>query len=203
MKRLFIFAVMFFIAAPVFSQTFQAPSGNQAVVVASCGTAPTGYPTTSGQRAPLVVDTNGNICTTSASGTPSSVNVQQAGGATLNTTAIPGGFATSTVACSGATCYTAPVNSGLVVVASGSTSTVLAATTALDSLHCANIGEGSSVNLTITDGANKYIVGPNFVMPAKSQYDAPAGMIRSIFASGILMSASAANVVNCWVTGKQ
>jgi hypothetical protein len=66
MKTLFVSLIL--VAGTAFGQTYQAPSENGAVVVASCGTAPTGYPTTSGVRAPNTVDVNGNACTSGGGG---------------------------------------------------------------------------------------------------------------------------------------
>jgi hypothetical protein len=56
------------IAGTAFGQTYQAPSENGAVVVAACGTAPAGYPATSGTRAPNTVDVNGNACSSGGGG---------------------------------------------------------------------------------------------------------------------------------------
>lgn len=131
----------------------------------------------------------------------SSVNVTQIGGTAVNTS-FPGGLTVVTGVCSGATCFSSPVNSGVTVIASGSTSTIFAVTTELDGLHCDNTN-ASAVTLTGTDGSNNYFIGPGFSMPGLSQYDAPPGMLGTIFASGIKMSAGTASSINCWVRGKQ
>jgi hypothetical protein len=66
MKTLLLSLIL--IASTAFGQTYQAPSENGAVIVATCGTAPTGYPATSGTRAPNTVDVNGNACTSGGGG---------------------------------------------------------------------------------------------------------------------------------------
>jgi hypothetical protein len=66
MKTLLLSLIL--IASTAFGQTYQAPSENGAVIVATCGTAPSGYPTTSGVRAPNTVDVNGNACSSGGGG---------------------------------------------------------------------------------------------------------------------------------------
>lgn len=140
--------------------------------------------------------------------TPNVVGVQgNASGVPIPVTLPTGGITVSPSICSGATCYTSPVNAGATVISSGSTSTLFAATTGIIDGHCNNV-TNAAVTLTMTDGNNVAFVGTttngaSFSIPAVSSFSFPPGLIGSIMTSGIRASASAANAITCWVRGLQ
>lgn len=153
----------------------------------------------------------GTISTTpSASGTQNT-NITQVGSQAVVTNgngvmavagAASSGMIVTTAACSGATCYTSPVMTGITTIASGSTSTIYASTTMLTGAHCTNI-TASAVNFTLTDGANSYLIGPNFSIPANSFLDLPTGLVGVLATSGVRASAGTAASVACTFNGKQ
>src|SRR5262245_40756276 len=64
MKKLLFICVLLCVPAMVYAQQppYNGPSSNGSIVVATCGTAPTGFPTGTGSRVPTTVDTNGQTC---------------------------------------------------------------------------------------------------------------------------------------------
>ncbi len=105
--------------------------------------------------------------------------------------------------CSGATCYTSPVNQGAVVIASGSTSNIFSSTAAIDpGAFCSNIHPTTTATLALTDGNNAQIAAASFSMP-------PAAILPLTFLAGTILdaglraSASASNVIRCWFHGHQ
>lgn len=112
------------------------------------------------------------------------------------------GMSVIVTGCSAATCYTYPVNTGVAVIASGSTSTLFSTTTLLQSFRCNN-QNAAAVTISVTDGNNAYFVGPLFSMAGLSNTEFQANNSGSIMAAGVKASASAANSINCWASGKQ
>lgn len=140
-----------------------------------------------------------NVNVTQVAGQPTATN---GNGVIAVAGAASSGLIVITAACSGATCYTSPVKAGAIVIASGSTSTLFAATTALDTGSFCNNQTASSVTLTVTDGNNAYIHGPTFSIPAFG-YLSFNDIQGSVFTSGVKMSASASSAIVCWMNGKQ
>lgn len=177
------------------------------IVVAACG----GSALTAGQAYYVTIDLTGKLCagiggtvTINSGGLATSAN-QTNGSQVATVTQGPAGTAgwpTYLQACSGATCYSSPVNSGATVVASGSTSQIFSTTTALGPGHCNN-KLAAAVNFTIMDGSSNYLLGPNFSIPSLGSYDFPLGLIGQISASGLNMSAGTASAITCWVRGAQ
>lgn len=137
------------------------------------------------------------------------VNIRQVGGTTIGTSVPVTGTLTPAAgsvvnvgACSGATCYTTGVNSGITTITSGSTSTLFAATTDVQSIWCVNV-TASDATITITDGNNAYYVGPTFTLTAKNNGFLLNSANGIIFAGGVRASAGTAGAINCQVAGKQ
>ena len=162
--------------------------------------------TQSGTWSSRTQDGSGNLITSTTSGSDArglAVNVISGSGLTITqgTAATTTGWPFVIAACSGATCYTSGVNSGLVTLASGSTSTIFASTVLVQSLRCNN-SSGGAVVVHITDGNNAYFVGPSYSLAANSNVEFAPSPNGSLLTSGLRASAGTASAVNCWVTGK-
>jgi len=111
------------------------------------------------------------------------------------------GTITGTVTVTPNVTYATGYNPGVTVVASGSTSTITSTATLLQELHLNNIA-AAAVTVSVTDGNNVFIVGPNYSIPALSNLQLNFG-VGILAAGGIKASAGTANSINMFVGGRQ
>lgn len=98
--------------------------------------------------------------------------------------------------------YTADFDSGMTVIASGSTTTITATTTRVQLIICNN-QIASAVALNVTDGNNVYYSGPQYTVPSGSNVRIIDSFRGAVMTSGVLMSAGTAGAIRCQVGGLQ
>lgn len=182
MKRAIFVLSVLLCASSAFAQSYQAPASNPTIVVSNCGTVPSDYPSTQGQRAPDTVDTTGRKC---ESGT-----AVISPGTSVIGKVLP-------VACSQTTSQAFIV----VGVANSTGTSITSSTSCINGTIYVNNTSNSAVTLRLQDKSGTPIiwVGGNadFSIPPNSNL--PIQLTGLVFTSGITAIAGTNAVLNLFI----
>lgn len=131
------------------------------------------------------------------------VNIKMVGDVPVTSLGIP----VTTNACSGSTCQINGVIGAAVAVTTTTVAPFGTTTTLVQSLEFNNVC-AANVTVTVTDGNNVPFIGTttngtSFTINPIANYPVPMGLTGYIFTSGLNVSASVANCIKMWTSGKQ